>query len=232
MSLASRSFESERLDQPLHDPRQLRRGLAQLEAVNRWLGGSRVILTHLSEMLPPCGTVTIADCGTGAGDIPRRIARWSRRRGQHPWVLAVDRHQQMARFARGACHSFGSIRVITADGLALPLRERSVDVAITSMTLHHLSDEEAVRFVKEMARVSRCGIVVNDLERHPVNHAGAQLLARTVWIRSPYRFDGPTSVRRSFTADELLAVGQTARLRAPHVYRHFPYRLALIGYVP
>jgi 2-polyprenyl-3-methyl-5-hydroxy-6-metoxy-1,4-benzoquinol methylase len=231
MTSASRSTERERLDELVHDPSLLPRGLAQLEGVNRWLGGSRVIVRHLRRLLPPSGTVTILDCGTGAGDIPRRIARSWRQRGQDAWVLAVDRQRQIAQIAHRSCVAISGIQVITADGLALPLRDRSVDVAITSATLHHFSHEDAVHFVKEMARVSKCGIVVNDLERHPINHLGAQLLARTVWLRSPYRFDGPTSVRRSFRADELLAVGQAAQLRSPCVHRHFPYRLALTGYV-
>ncbi len=232
MSLISRSFERELLDRDVHDPLMLRRGLAQIEHVNRWLGGARVILTHLREMLPSSQVVTLADCGTGSGDIPRRIVRWCRHRGHDPLVFAIDRQRQMAQYAREACQYVRGIEVVVADGLALPLGERSVDVAIASMTLHHLSDEDAVLFVREMSRVARCGILIADLERHPINHIGAQLLARTLWVRSPYRFDGPASVRRSFNARELLTIGREAQLQSPSVRRHFPYRLVLTGFAP
>ena len=45
------------------------------------------------------------------------------------------------------------------------------------MVLHHLTVEEAVRLIREMARVARLGVVVNDLERSRLGWIGAWLMA-------------------------------------------------------
>jgi 2-polyprenyl-3-methyl-5-hydroxy-6-metoxy-1,4-benzoquinol methylase len=120
--------------------------------------------------------------------------------------------------------------VLAADGMKLPFARNTFDVAMSSMTLHHLDDSHARRFVAELARVAICAVIINDLERHPVNYIGARVLAATVWRKDPYtRHDGPVSVLRSFTSRELHAVGEQAGLQDVRVHRHFPYRLALIG---
>jgi len=230
MDLSSRLSARERLDAAEHDPEQLDVTLDHLVRVNRWLGGVRVVLAHLAKRLPAVGAVRVLDVGTGAGDIPQAVARWATKRGRVVDIWAVDLRSVIARQARNRCRAESSIRVLAADGMELPFACNMFDVAISSMTLHHLDDSLAHRFVAELARVAACAVIINDLERHPINYVGARVLAATVWRKDPYtRHDGPVSVLRSFTAQELHVVGERAGLRSVRVHRHFPYRLALIG---
>jgi hypothetical protein len=91
-----------------------------------------------------------------------------------------------------------------ADGRGLPYPDASFGVGHTSMVVHHLGAEDAVAFLRELRRVSRLGIVVNDLARGRHFWIGAWLLAHTV-AASPYtRNDGPLSVRRAWTRDEMV----------------------------
>jgi ubiquinone/menaquinone biosynthesis C-methylase UbiE len=145
-------------------------------------------------------------------------------------VFAVDRQRQIARIARDRTRSEPAIRVAVGDGFRLPFPSRSFDAVVSSMTLHHVEDDETAAFVSELGRVARHIVIVNDLERHRINYAGAKVLAHTVWRSDPYtRHDGPLSVRRSFTKWELLSIGRRAGLEDARVHRHFPYRLALVG---
>jgi hypothetical protein len=119
---------------------------------------------------------------------------------------------------------------VRADGLVLPLADDGVDIALCTLTLHHFADDAAVALVTEMARVSRLAVLVSDLERTRAHYLGARVLAATVWRGDPITsHDGPLSVLRSFTADELAAIGARAGLGRPHVRRHLPFRLMLEG---
>lgn len=226
--LDTRDNLPEKLDDAWHDPASLELTLDHLVGVNRWLGGARVVLAHLARLLPRDRPARLLDIGTGSADIPRYIMRWARRTHRQVRFVAVDRQRQVAGVARANCAPIPGIHVTVGDGCALPFPQGAVDVGIASLTLHHLSDAEAVTFLRELARVSRA-VLVNDLERHPVNYLGARLLASTLWRRSPYAEDGPISVRRSFCAPELLELAGAAGLRNARVHRHFPYRLALVG---
>jgi SAM-dependent methyltransferase len=232
VNLASRAQGIERLDASSHDEDDLALSLSHMAGVNRWLGGARVVMSHLRSLLPDGRPARVLDIGTGGADIPMRIARWVRPSGKVT-VFALDRQLQVARLASVACADQRNLIFGVADGERLPFRDGSMDVVLASMTLHHLPDEQAGAFITEMARVARHGVVVNDLERHAVNYWGARALSLTWWRGDPYtRHDGPLSVLRSFTPGELLGIGRGAGLREVRIHRHFPYRLALVGKPP
>jgi ubiquinone/menaquinone biosynthesis C-methylase UbiE len=92
------------------------------------------------------------------------------------------------------------------DGLALPYPDRSFDVVHASMVLHHLTVDEALRLIREMARVARLGVVVNDLERSRLGWIGAWLMAHLLTGNRYTRHDAPLSVRRSYRAVEMAAL--------------------------
>lgn len=226
----SRASAVERLDQAAHADAALHTALRHLVGVNRWLGGIRVIRKHLAAHIAT-GTARMLDVGTGAADIPRHLVRWGASRGRTLRVVAIDRQRQIAKLARDRFPADPPIALAVGDGRYLPFASASFDAAVSSMALHHLDDDAARTFVSELARVARGVVIVNDLERHPVNYVAARILARTVWRRDPYTsHDGPVSVLRSYTRLELLGIGRAAGLCNARVHRHFPYRLALVGH--
>jgi len=105
-----------------------------------------------------------------------------------------------------------------------------VDVALCTLTLHHFRNEDALRLLREAARVARVRVVVSDLERTRAAWLGARLLSATLWRTNPItRHDGPLSVRRAFRTGELEELGRRAGLRDVRVRRHLPWRLSLVG---
>jgi SAM-dependent methyltransferase len=220
-----RSLQAELLDAPVHDPAELSHSLDQVAQVNRWLGGSRALRRHLAPWLRKLPTARVLDVGTGNGVTLREVTTWARRR-QRSWSgVGVDVGHQTAALARAAGSS-----VVLGDALRLPFADRSFDLALCTLTLHHFTDDDAVALVREMARVARCAVLVNDLERTRLNYLGARALAATVWRGNRLtRHDGPLSVRRSFTAAELGDVGRRAGLTDARVRRHFPWRVVLEG---
>ncbi len=119
------------------------------------------------------------------------------------------------------------------DGRSLPFADRSFDVAHVSLVIHHLEPDAAVGLLREMARVARLGIVVNDLVRSRPAWIGAWLLGRLLTRNRYTRHDGPLSVRRAYTVAELTGLIASAGLRVEGVARGpWGHRVALVARTP
>jgi SAM-dependent methyltransferase len=227
-TLKRREHAEEFLDAPRHDMAELEQSLGHVASVNRWLGGVSTITRYIKPMLADKPT-RILDVATGSADIPLQIAKWARRHRFDVEILATDIHPQMLELARKRCAEFPEVRIEAADALQLPYDSKSFDVAMLSLALHHFESEDQLRVLREMARVARRLILVNDLERGWLNYAGALLLGATYWRGNRLtRHDGPLSVLRSFTRAELEHIARKAGIRGK-VNRHFFQRIVLVG---
>lgn len=230
------------MDRPDVDPGHLAAALDQVADVNRWLGGTRALLRHLPDTLPYtppthphdpdiAPPLRVLDVGTGSGDLPLAVAGWAQRHGRRLDVTAVDLHEGTLAVAadRTATHPF--IRLVRGDALSLPFATGSFQLALLSMTLHHMDGPGLVDILEELRRVARGGqILVGELERSIPSYLGARLLAATVWRRNPVtRHDGPLSVLRAFTPTELLELARAAGLAKARVHRHPLFRLVLVA---
>lgn len=219
----------ERLDQPANEA-ELATGLDHLSAVNRWLGGRRAVLRSLAPLVTRGSPISILDAGTGAGDIPRALVAWAHRQLARVRITAVDRHRQTVRIARERTRIHSRITIARTDVLALPFRDRTFDFALLSLTLHHLDDDARPAALRELRRVTRRAVLVNELDRTWPHLIGAKLLSWTLWRRDPVtRHDAPVSVRRGFTPTELLDCAREAGFTNARVRRFFFYRLVLIA---
>lgn len=228
LSPPSRVQAIELMDRP--QPRPLMEGcLRELEWVNRWLGVRGLVLRYVRRFLrPEDRALTIADVATGGADLPRVFVRWGRRRGVAIRTVALDRHEVTAAIARDRSAILPEIRVVRADALALPLADQSVDLAVLTSTLHHLSPPDAVRVLRELDRISRRGFIVTDLVRSWPAYLGARLLA-LILLRNPLtRVDGPLSVLRSYTLKEAQALVEASGLGEVRLSRHPLFRLAMV----
>jgi ubiquinone/menaquinone biosynthesis C-methylase UbiE len=197
----------ELLDGPLDDPVSLAANLRDLCRLNRLTGGGSLSVRAVRTLraVEP-GVSTLLDVGCGACDIPVLLLADARRHGEALDVTATDSRPEVlaaARAVRPGLDRVADLKIAVADGLALPYPDGSFDIAHTSLVIHHLAPGDALGLLRELLRVARSGIVVNDLDRSWPTWLGAWLLAHTV-ARSRYtRHDGPLSVRRAYTRDEM-----------------------------
>jgi SAM-dependent methyltransferase len=216
----------ELLDGPLDDPRILAGNLRDLRRVNALLGGVRLSLDAIDALVGASAgrssVVELLDVGTGGADIPvALLAEW-RSHGRRLAVTAIDERAEVlaaARLANPGIETVEGLRMEVADGRALPYEDRAFDVAHVSLVVHHLEPADAVRLLSEMARVSRRGIVVNDLARGRIRWLAAWLLAHIATRNRYTRHDGPLSVRRAYTAVEMKALFAVAGLRPISIQR-------------
>jgi len=232
--------QPELMDVRGNEPTVLAENLADLRRVNRWLGGAHLTIRALERLtrdLRPGGQLTILDVATGGADIPRTVQVWAATRGVRARVLATDVNPDILRTAASMMVSppraVAEIRLAVADARFLPLADGSVDIAMCSLALHHLPPGDAVTMLREMRRVARRGVIVNDLVRNWTGYLGAVLYGRFCTSNPLTRNDGPLSVRRAYTRREMAALARRAGL-GPVRFRGFlGYRVAMTaGAVP
>ena len=118
------------MDRRGNDPALLRADLHVLENINRFLGGHRIALGYLENLLNtmPMNHVRILDLATGGGDVPRAIVQWARGRHLDIEITAVDGNPEILGIAREQCAAWPEIQIEQHDLLALPYATASFDV--------------------------------------------------------------------------------------------------------
>ena len=209
----------ELLDGPLDDLDELADNLRDMRRANRLLGGarlSRLALARLVDGRIGDGPLTMVDVGSGGVDIPMALMADAARKGRALAVTAIDVRPEVleaARRARPAIDRVPGLELVAADGRTLPYADEAFHVAHTSMVVHHLDPRGAVDLLREMSRVARDGVVVNDLIRGRHAFAWAWLFTRATTRNRLTRHDAPLSVRRAYSRDELLDLVEDAGLR-------------------
>ena len=226
----------ELLDGPLDDPQALAGNLRDLARINRWLGGRRLSLAGVRALAGDRTSITVLDIGTGGADIPLALIERGRTDGRHVSVVGLDSRAEViaaAALVEPRVRTEPGLALQLGDGRSLPFADRSFDVAHVSLVIHHLEPDAAVGLLREMARVARLGIVVNDLVRSRPAWIGAWLLGRLLTRNRYTRHDGPLSVRRAYTVAELTGLIASAGLRVEGVARGpWGHRVGLVARTP
>ncbi len=220
--LAVSGVGAELLDDPTADPVTVAASLRDISRANRWFGGAAAMRRGLRSALdgvPPGSVLTLADLGTGLGDLPRAAMHWAARRGLRIVPVGLERSPVAARLARDG----GLPCVVGCAGIA-PFRDKSVDVVIVSQVVHHLAHDSAVRLFQACDRLARRAVVVADLRRGWLGPLTFWVGARALRFDPVTVADGMTSLRRGYTAAELRALLEAAGVRAT-VERRPGYRL-------
>jgi SAM-dependent methyltransferase len=185
--------------------------LRSLDQINRVLLGYRPTLAWLKRL--PHGLadpVHILDVGSGGGDLLRRIARWARKRRIPVQLTGIDLNPHAAHAAAEFTPKELGIAWVTGDALAYR-PEKPVDIVVSSLTAHHLEDEEIVALLRWMEDTVRLGWFINDLERSEWSCRMFGWLERLAGWHRFVRHDAPVSFRRAFRKEDwvrlLMAAG-------------------------
>ena len=207
----------ELLDGPLDDPVALAANLRDLRRINRLLGGTRLSRQALGALVGQrTEPLTLLDVGTGAADIPASLVTRPLPDGPRLTVTAIDSRAEVLAAAiagRADLASLDGLHLAIGDGRALQDPDGSHDVVHASLVLHHLEPDDAIRFLGEMSRVARLGVIVNDLARSRLAWMGAWLLGHVLTGNRLTRHDAPLSVRRAYTPPEMRSLMTEAGLR-------------------
>jgi SAM-dependent methyltransferase len=184
-----RSLEPELMDSPDIAGPVLEKFHRDLARVHALLGSFPTIARFLKQDAKPVRRVLDIGCGGGA-----LLAYLRDKMGVE--VIGVD-----PKPGPGA-----GVPIIVADAICDPLPE--ADVAVSSFVAHHLTPEENIALIQNVARSCRRFLIL-DLIRHPM-----PLVLFTIFIcpliGKEAAVDGRQSIRRAFTPEEFGKLVQTA----------------------
>jgi SAM-dependent methyltransferase len=181
---------------------EFRACLRDLERVNRTVLAYRPTLHWLEQFTGPAAApLHIVDVGSGGGDMLRRIESWARHRDIAVRLTGIDLNPHASRAAREFTGPSSRIQWVASDAFSYR-PSRPVDIILSSIFTHHLTDVELVRFLQWMEQTAVRGWFINDLARDRRSYILFRLLARLMRWHRFVQHDGPVSIQRSFTAED------------------------------
>ena len=213
------------LDEDLCTPGEIRQSFDDLWRINRWLGGVSGCLRLLDWYFARRGSrpVRILDVGSGDSRLASHLQSEMARHNRTAEFVALDR--RLSHLRNGNASDRGLARVV-ADVFDLPFADKSVDVVICNLFLHHFSEDAAVVLLRRLAGIACEAVLINDLERHPLPYFFIQLAWPFARSRIT-RHDGAASVRQAYTKDELATLARRAGFEDFHIERLPAFRLGL-----
>jgi ubiquinone/menaquinone biosynthesis C-methylase UbiE len=222
----ARRDDPELMDAPGLPEAEVEDAYRVLRRVNRQLGNlgtmRREFLRFVREDLRDRASFAALDVGSGSGDIAMALSEIMPARAG--LVLALDRDPSAVAAARRR-----SLSAVRGDALRLPFADRSIDLVTAVKFAHHFHGRSLGRLVEEMARVSRHRVIILDIRRHWLAYWGFRAWSLALTRNRLVRHDGPLSVLRGFTPDELLVPVAPLSGWTWTVRPYLGFQLALVG---
>ena len=205
ISTKYRSDEEEIMDDLDYKGPILHDSLDKLAKINQWLGGNKVTITGLRQVLKfhdKSIPVTIIDLGCGGGDMLRKVSRFGNKNGFTFKLIGIDANKHTVAYAEESSKTYDNIQFKTVDVFSEEFKSLDYDLVLTTLFLHHFKEDELVSFLRPVLQKAKIGIVVNDLHRHKLAYYLFKLLSLTISNQTIVQ-DGLTSVLRGFKRKEL-----------------------------
>lgn len=229
--LSRRRPALEEMDKPDIDPVALEGALRALVRINAFGNGAGLFwpsIRTLLEAAPRTEPLRVLDVGCGGGDMSRRLETCARREGYTIQVDGCDINPvaiAMAQRDNAAAGCTGTFFVCNAVTEKIPVH---YDVVISSLFLHHLGDNDAVRALRNLGACTRQLLLVSDLMRSRFGLFLVYLATRTL-TRSPVvHQDGVTSLRAAYTLPEVRTLLGRAGLEGATLSRRWPERFLAV----
>jgi len=184
---------------------ELRQNLRELEIINNWLGGHKVVLDALDKLAPKykSRTITIADIGCGGGDTLTSIASWAKRKTINVQLTGIDANDFMVNYARQHCRNYSNITIAQHDVFSEEFANQKYDIIVCSLFCHHFTDAQLVQLFGQLYRQATKAVIVNDLHRHWFAYYSIKYITKLFSGSRLVQNDAPLSVWRAFKRNEL-----------------------------
>ncbi|MGB7201325.1 MAG: methyltransferase domain-containing protein [Pyrinomonadaceae bacterium] len=223
LSFKTRIDKLERLDTGDYTPEEYAVWLGEMRRVHNFFGELRALKkTLLREIANSVqSNVSLLDVGAGSGYLLGEVAKNTV--GMRASLVGAEINAEAATSIRAS-----GAESVQCDALRLPFANAQFDHVFCTLMLHHLSDEDAVKLLAQMARVSRGKIFVVDLNRDRTAYYMYKLFAPVFFQRLTVE-DGALSILRSRKPDELRKLALKAGLREIEIVHSRLNRLVLSG---
>lgn len=211
-----RSEETEIMDDFSMKGELLRDTLNKLGTINKWLGGNRITLNGIKQLLksqPKSKTYCIVDLGCGHGDILRLIADYGRAHHYTFKLIGIDANQDAIDYAKTLSSDYPELTFQKLDIFSETFNTLEYDIALTTLFLHHFKDEEILSLLSSLSNKAKLGIVINDLHRSKIAYGLFKLLGLFI-SNHMIAQDGLTSILRAFKREDLESISKKLNLKS------------------
>lgn len=220
----------EEMDDEAIDPKDhlyALKGLARINLFSRSAHNLWPAIEALAHEMPE-KPLHVLDIATGFGDIPISLWKKARKKGVLLEIAACDKSLQAVKFARARARDNGAqVHFFTLDIHHDEIPD-GYDILISSLFLHHLQNQEAVHFLRRMAKQAKRLVLVNDLARTVPGLVLAFLGTRLLTASPIVHTDSVRSAQAAFSIPEIKKAIDEAGLCQAHVERRWPSRFLLI----
>ncbi len=228
-----RSYQRELMDDLNLSSPELLINLDEIDKINAWLGGNKVTLEALDELLKYAGQpkeFSVVDMGCGSGSMLRIISDWAKNKGLVIKGLGVDANPFIAEYARQKSQSYPNLRFQALNVFSPAFEEIEADIFLASLFLHHFTETEGVRLLQIVKRNTKLGMIINDLHRNFLAYYGIALITGLFSRSYLTRHDSKVSVSRGFTKNELIKILSESGWQSHKVRWVWAFRWQVIAY--
>lgn len=206
---SKRSDAPETMDDFSMDGEILRDALDKIASINRLLGGNKVTLLGVEEILSVKETVSnhqvikILDVGCGNGDMLRALADYGVAKGLNFQLTGIDANGFTIRHAQQLSASYANVSYLCEDIFQEIKQDKIYDVILCTLTLHHFKDNEILELMQGFESKAEMGIVINDLHRSKVAYYLFKMICFVFRLNKMSRDDGLVSILRGFKKADL-----------------------------
>lgn len=204
--------------------------LLELEFINKWLGGNAVTLNGLEDILSTCphNELKIADLGCGGGDMLILIKDSLFRKNRQALLTGIDANANIVAYAKKNTEDHSEIDYKAIDVLSDEFKQMRFDIVFATLFFHHFTTGQLIDLFRHLNQTTRCGIVINDLHRHPLAYYSIKYLTKFFSKSSMVVNDAPLSVHRGFTRGELTDILHAAGITSYSLQWRWAFRWQLI----
>lgn len=230
--LKYRSRQKEMMDAPVISKKLLIQNLRELDFLNRTLGGHTITLQGIKQLVRlKDKQYHIADLGCGSGDTLKHIARWARTNGYKVKLTGIDINEDAIAFLNHHCREYSEITGIISDYRLFLQTSENIDIIHCSLFCHHLTDAELTELISLLKSKVKVGFIINDLQRTWLAWFAVRIFTTVMNGSKLARHDGPVSVLRGFTKDELKALLNGENAVNYSISRKWAFRLLVIAHL-
>ena len=221
-----RSTQDEIMDDLSMEGEMLRKALDHIAAINKRLGGNQATIDGLRTLLKTetkDAVISIVDLGCGSGDMLRAVADFGRKNNFNFKLTGIDANEYTVGYARKLSVHYPEINYVKMDILAVEFSGIPFDIVITTLFLHHFTNQQIEELLISIVNKVAIGVVVNDLHRSSIAYYLFKGLC--LFIKNPMvKKDGAISVLRGFKKNELISISKKLKDAVSTIHWKWAFR--------
>lgn len=205
--------------------------LREIDTINYYLGGNRVTMEAVSEVVRQMeiGTaITLGDLGCGSGDILKRLAAWSASRGIKVRYTGIDANPHIISYAKKHCENCSNISLRSMNILEEDFKKETFDIVTCTLFCHHFNHEELVGIFSRLKGQVQTAIIINDIHRHWLAYHSIRFITNVLSRSYMVKYDAKLSVLRAFKKKELKKIIEEAGFKRYSIKWKWAFRYQVI----